>query len=207
MSIDLRCKYDRSLRARCRAVRVGPWAQGRRRGPGHPGEGREKMATDVPGRGEGRAAAYGQDARDTGSRPRSPPPGRRSKAGLRSPRRCAASGFPARARSTSGATFTEGASPRGSGPSRGTGRERSDAKGAPMTREQEFEAQVVYLKKRWPRRRRGASESGQGPGGRRAFRAEAHDLADLLEAAGLARSTYCYVLAHPKEPTRPEPRG
>ena len=33
-----------------------------------------------------------------------------------------------------------------------------------------------------------------------------HDLADLLEAAGLARSTYYYALAHPKAPTRPELR-
>ncbi|MDM8301982.1 IS3 family transposase [Collinsella tanakaei] len=34
-----------------------------------------------------------------------------------------------------------------------------------------------------------------------------HDLADLLEAAGLARSTYYYALANPKGPTRPELRG
>lgn len=33
-----------------------------------------------------------------------------------------------------------------------------------------------------------------------------HDLSDLLECAGLARSTYYYALAHPKKPTRPEPR-
>ena len=39
------------------------------------------------------------------------------------------------------------------------------------------------------------------------FSEQGHDLADLLEAAGLARSTYCYVLAHPKAPTRPELRG
>lgn len=29
-------------------------------------------------------------------------------------------------------------------------------------------------------------------------------LSDLLECAGLARSTYYYALAHPKNPTRPE---
>ena len=29
-------------------------------------------------------------------------------------------------------------------------------------------------------------------------------LSDLLECAGLARSTYYYALAHPKKPTRPE---
>lgn len=33
-----------------------------------------------------------------------------------------------------------------------------------------------------------------------------HRLADLLEAAGLARSSYYYALAHPKGPTRPELR-
>ena len=31
-------------------------------------------------------------------------------------------------------------------------------------------------------------------------------LSDLLECAGLARSTYYYALAHPKNPTRPELR-
>ena len=35
---------------------------------------------------------------------------------------------------------------------------------------------------------------------------EGHLLADLLEAAGLARSTYFYALAHPARPTRPELR-
>ncbi|WP_353738854.1 IS3 family transposase [Collinsella ihumii] len=34
-----------------------------------------------------------------------------------------------------------------------------------------------------------------------------HDLSDLLEAAGLARSSYYYALAHPKAPTRPELRA
>lgn len=33
-----------------------------------------------------------------------------------------------------------------------------------------------------------------------------HPLADLLEAAGLARSSYYYALSHPKAPTRPELR-
>lgn len=33
-----------------------------------------------------------------------------------------------------------------------------------------------------------------------------YPLADLLEAAGLARSSYYYALAHPKAPTRPELR-
>ena len=33
-----------------------------------------------------------------------------------------------------------------------------------------------------------------------------HDLADLLAAAGLPRSTYYYALAHPPAPTRPELR-
>ncbi|MBM6756231.1 IS3 family transposase [Collinsella tanakaei] len=36
---------------------------------------------------------------------------------------------------------------------------------------------------------------------------QGHDLADLLEAAGLARSTYYCALAHPKGPTRPELRA
>ncbi|WP_154053128.1 IS3 family transposase [Olsenella uli] len=31
-----------------------------------------------------------------------------------------------------------------------------------------------------------------------------HDLSDLLAAAGLARSTYDWALAHPKAPTRPD---
>ena len=31
-----------------------------------------------------------------------------------------------------------------------------------------------------------------------------HRLADLLECAGLARSSYYYALSHPKAPTRPE---
>lgn len=34
-----------------------------------------------------------------------------------------------------------------------------------------------------------------------------HPLSDLLECAGLARSSYYYALAHPKRPTRPELRG
>ena len=34
-----------------------------------------------------------------------------------------------------------------------------------------------------------------------------HPLSDLLECAGLARSSYCYALAHPARPTRPELRG
>ena len=90
----------------------------------------------------------------------------------------------------------------------------SGAKAAPATREQELErqvrrleAQVAYLKKsialKAERRSRGrdkalavAELSGQG-----------HDLADLLGAAGLARSTYHCALAHPKEPTGPELRA
>ena len=31
-----------------------------------------------------------------------------------------------------------------------------------------------------------------------------YPLADLLECAGLARSSYYYALSHPKAPTRPE---
>lgn len=34
-----------------------------------------------------------------------------------------------------------------------------------------------------------------------------HPLSDLLECAGLARSSYYYALAHPARPTRPELRG
>ncbi len=34
-----------------------------------------------------------------------------------------------------------------------------------------------------------------------------HDLSDLLDAAGLARSSCCYALAHPKAPTGPELRA
>ena len=34
-----------------------------------------------------------------------------------------------------------------------------------------------------------------------------YPLSDLLECAGLARSSYYYALAHPKAPTRPELRA
>ena len=34
-----------------------------------------------------------------------------------------------------------------------------------------------------------------------------HPISDLLECAGLARSSYYYALSHPKAPTRPELRG
>ncbi|MEE0227105.1 MAG: IS3 family transposase, partial [Senegalimassilia anaerobia] len=34
-----------------------------------------------------------------------------------------------------------------------------------------------------------------------------HPLSDLLECAGLARSSYYYALAHPARPTRPELRA
>lgn len=40
----------------------------------------------------------------------------------------------------------------------------------------------------------------------RALRAEGHSLRHLLECSGLRRSTYYYVLAHPRRPTRPELR-
>lgn len=71
----------------CGASTTGPWgstppsrsvgASGTRSLPGIwvSRRGHGKMATGIPGRGEGRGAAYEQDARDTGSRPRSPPPG------------------------------------------------------------------------------------------------------------------------------------
>lgn len=90
----------------------------------------------------------------------------------------------------------------------------SCAKAAPMTREQELErevrrleAQVAYLKKidspeggaALPNREKAlavAELSGQG-----------HDLADLLGAAGLSRSSYYYAVSHPKAPTRPELRA
>ena len=93
------------------------------------------------------------------------------------------------------------------------GRPRGSGVGAaPATREQELErevsrleAEVAYLKNdspeggaALPSREKAlavAELSGQG-----------HDLADLLGAAGLARSTYYYALAHPKAPTRPELR-
>ena len=39
-----------------------------------------------------------------------------------------------------------------------------------------------------------------------ALSGQGHALADLLGAAGMARSTYYYALAHPKRPTRPELR-
>ena len=80
------------------------------------------------------------------------------------------------------------------------------------TREQELErkvekleAQVAYLKKI------DSSEGGAGLAAR--ARAEAvaelsgrHRLSDLLECAGLPRSTYRYALSHPSRPTRPELR-
>lgn len=81
-----------------------------------------------------------------------------------------------------------------------------------MTREQELErevrrleAQVTYLKKI------DSPEGGEALPNREKALAVAelsgqHDLADLLGAAGLARSTYHYALTHPKRPTRPEPR-
>lgn len=38
------------------------------------------------------------------------------------------------------------------------------------------------------------------------LRGEGHSLADLLAAAGMARSTYFYLESHPKAPTRPDVR-
>ncbi len=88
----------------------------------------------------------------------------------------------------------------------------SGAKAAPMTREQELErevrrleAQVAYLKIDSP-------EGGAALPNREKALAVAelsgrHDLSDLLEAAGLPRSSYYYAVSHPKAPTRPELRA
>ena len=65
MSIDLRCRHDRSVRE----LAAGMFDEGRggrfrRQEPGHHRQGRAKMAADVPGRREGRAAGHGQEARE-----------------------------------------------------------------------------------------------------------------------------------------------
>lgn len=89
---------------------------------------------------------------------------------------------------------------------------RPKAEPAPKTREEELEreverlrAQVAYLKKI------DSPEGGAGLAARERAAAVAelsgrYPLGDLLECAGLAKSTYYYALAHPKRPTRPELR-
>ena len=81
---------------------------------------------------------------------------------------------------------------------------------APMTREEELEIRVrkleaenAYLKKI------GGPEGGRGASNRVkasvvASLSGGHSMNDLLECAGLARSSYYYAMAHPKQPTRPE---
>ena len=88
------------------------------------------------------------------------------------------------------------------------GRPKGSVRAVPPTREEELaervrklEAQVAYLKidcpegaEALPNRDKAlavAELSGQG-----------HAVGDLLEAAGLARSSYYYALAHPQQPTR-----
>lgn len=129
MSIDLRCKYDRSLGEHASepfgrglgykvvagdlGIPARSWENGNR----HTGPwGGTRCCLRA------RRARYGFETKVAAAR-------RRSKAALRSPRRCAVSESPARARSTNGAAFTERAAPRRSDPSRGTGRERSGAEG------------------------------------------------------------------------------
>ena len=82
----------------------------------------------------------------------------------------------------------------------------------PPTREEELEervrkleAQVAYLKNDCP-------EGAEAPPNRDKALAVAelsgrgHKLYDLLEVAGLARSSYYYALAHPQQPTRAQLR-
>ena len=66
MSIDPRCRHDRPARELAAGMfDEGRGARVRRQEPGHPRQSRAKMAADVPGRREGRAAGHGQDARET----------------------------------------------------------------------------------------------------------------------------------------------
>ena len=75
MSVDLRLRHDRSLREQAADMferGFGPWFD-RQDGLGCPGEGREKMAADVPRSREGRLLNMGvkqarYDYRDQGRR-------------------------------------------------------------------------------------------------------------------------------------------
>ena len=89
----------------------------------------------------------------------------------------------------------------------------SRSKPRTRTREQELEercrrleAEVAYLKKIARPGRAGRALTRAAAEAVRALRAEGHSLRHLLECSGLRRSTYYYALAHPRRPTRPEPR-
>ena len=66
-----------------------------------------------------------------------------------------------------------------------------------------LEAQVAYLKKSIALKAELGLLPGRGAEAGASFRGR-FGLSDLLECAGLARSTYYYALAHPNNPTRPE---
>ena len=78
-----------------------------------------------------------------------------------------------------------------------------------LTREQELERKVARLEAEVAYQKNDSPEGGEALSNRERAAAVSelsgqHPLSDLLDAAGLPRSSYYYSIAHPKAPTRPE---